>query len=101
MPEMREDQIPLIALFEDSWQQAKVVVLDEDECRLIAGLFQNRLGEDLVHLTIDGPMFRVEHGTREDHVAQWPETLIGGAVVVALLLFFRQPNAAQRVLWFV
>jgi hypothetical protein len=39
----------------------------------------------------------IEHGAREDHVAQRPQAFIGEAIVIAVLLILGKPDAAQCV----
>ena len=52
----------------------------------VAGFLEDGVGEEFVDLTIDGPVLRIEFRPREDLVTEWPESGIGHAVVIAVLL---------------
>ena len=74
-----------------------MVILDEDERRPVPGLLEDRLGEQLVDLAIGLPVAGVEDRPREDDVAERPQSAVGQAVVIALLLLLGQPDPAQGV----
>ena len=78
-------------------QEPEMVVLDEDEGRPVAGLLEDRLGEQLVHLAVGPPVAGVEDRPREDDVAEGPQAAVGQAVIIALLLLLGQPDPAQGV----
>ena len=74
-----------------------MIVLDEDERRLVACFLQDGFGEELIHFAVRLPVARLEDGAREGNMAQGPDAPIGQAVVVALLLLRSEPDTAQRV----
>ena len=97
VPEHRHARVrPL--LFDQPRQQRKVIVLNEHE-RLIGvlHLLQHRFGEHLVHALVLLPVGGAERRTRMGNVAERPEPFVRKAEVVAVLLRFRQPDAAQHV----
>ena len=70
---------------------------------MLGGLdfLQHRIGKLPVRVLIAFPVRRAKDRPRVSDVAQRPETLVRKSVVVAFLFFLGQPDAPQRVLWFV
>ena len=74
-------------------QQGEVVVLDQHDRVVAAGLGDHRVGEALVDRPVGLPVALAEHRPHVRDVAQRPEAFVGEAVVVALLLLLGQPDA--------
>jgi len=75
-----------------------VIILCQKNWRIHVGhLLQNCVGEALVNSLVLQPIFWAKDRARVRDVAERPEALIGEAIVVALVFFFREPHAAQRV----
>ena len=78
-------------------QQREMVVLHQDDRVLALGLGHDRIGEFLVHRAVELPVGFAEDRPHEGDVAERPEALVGGAVIIAVLLLFREPDPAQGV----
>ena len=81
MPELRHDELGIL-LLEHAGQKSEMVVLNEDEGRVAAGLFQNGIGEELIGEPVALPILEAEYRLVESHVAERPEAFIGQPVVV-------------------
>ncbi len=82
---------------DESRKQGKVIVLHQHDRRRAVDLLEHRLGELRVDARVVLPVGRVENGSRVSDMAEGPERAVREAVVVALFLFRRQPDAAERV----
>ena len=78
-------------------QQREVVVLHQHHRVGAARLGHHRVGKALVDGAVGFPVGFAEHRSHMGDMAQRPHALVGEAVVVALLLFGGQPDAAQPV----
>ena len=96
VPEVADDRIGTLPL-DDSGQQRKVIVLHEDDGRRAVDLFEHGVGELRVDARVLLPVGRVEDRPRVSDVTERPQRAVREAVVVALLFFMGQPDAAQRV----
>ena len=96
VPEVADDGIGTPAL-DDSRQQREVIVLHEDDGRRALDLVEHGLGELRVDARILLPVRGVEDGPGVSDMAERPQRAVRKAVVVALLFFMGQPDAAQRV----
>ena len=79
-------------------QQGKVVILHQHHRVVAVRFLDNCIGKALVDLDILLPVAVSEHRPNVGNMAQRPETFVGKAVIVALLLFLRKPDPAQVVL---
>ena len=79
-------------------QQREVVVLHEHHGVIGQGLCHHRIGKALVDRLVGLPVRLAEDRPHVGHVAQRPQPFVGKAVVVALLLFGGEPDAAQPVI---
>jgi hypothetical protein len=96
VPKLRDNQLRVCRL-EHPGEQAEVIVLNEHERRLVAGLREHDVGEQSVHLPISVPVLGAEDRWRERDVAERPQALVRQTVVESLLLFFAQPDPPERV----
>ena len=78
-------------------QQREVVVLHQHHRVGAACLGHHRVGKALVDGAVGFPVGFSEHRSHMSDMAERPHALVGEAVVVALLLFRGQPDAAQPV----
>ena len=78
-------------------QQREVIVLDQHDRPLVAGLLDDDVGELLVHGLVGFPVRGPEQRPGEGDMAERPQAVIGEAEIVALLLLLAQPDPAQRV----
>ena len=85
------------ALAHHARQQREVVVLHQHDRVVGARLVRHHVGEAPVHRLVVLPVGRAEDRPRVRDVAERPQALVGEAVVVALLLLLRQPDAADAV----
>src|SRR6185436_12779658 len=85
------------ALADHARQQREVVILHEDDRVLGARLVDHHVGEALVDVLVVLPVRRAKGRSGVGDVAERPETFVGKAEVVALLLLFRQPYPADAV----
>ena len=74
-----------------------MVVLDEDGGGAAVDFLEDLVGEGLVDLGVGLPVGLVEDGFDEGVVAEGPESFVGDAVVVALLLLVGEPEEFQGV----
>ena len=77
-------------------REREVVVLHEDDRVVGVDLLADRVGEPLVDRLVVLPVLAAEDRPGVGDVAERPEALVGEAVVVALLLLGREPDAAER-----
>ena len=96
VPELSDGEIR-IALLEHTGQKRQMIVLDEHESRVPVCLFQNRLGEDLIRLSIARPVLQTESRPVESDVAKGPQSFIREAVVILILDPLGQPYPAKRI----
>src|ERR1700733_5702076 len=64
---------------------------------LVRHFFYERIGKTRIHFVVVFPVRRAKDGTCMCHVTEWPQTLVGKAVVISLFFFLAEPNAAQCV----
>src|SRR3981081_2583344 len=98
MPEDRDPRVrPL--LFDHPGQQCEVVVLYQDDgSDAIFYFFEQGVGELSVDCLIMIPVVGPKNGAGMSDMAEWPESLVGKSVVIPLLLFLGEPDAAQGIL---
>ena len=96
VPELGDDQIRA-GVLEHARQQREMVVLYEDDRRPIVNLGQHGIGEFRIDVSVVLPIGGVETRPGVGHMAQGPEGLVRGAVIVALLFPLVEPHAAQRI----
>ena len=53
-----------------------MIILNEDERGIVAGLLEDRVGKEAIDLAIRVPVVRGESGAREGDVAERPESRI-------------------------
>ncbi len=75
----------------------EVIVLDQDDGRFARGLLAYGVGKPTVDQAIGTEVACAKHRTHGGLMTQRPQTLVGEAVVVALLLVGIQPDAAQTI----
>ena len=79
-------------------KQREVIVLDEDDGRFGAFHFlEHGVGKVAIHALVIQPILGPKDRARVRDVTERPQTLVGKAFVVALLLRGGEPDAAQRV----
>ncbi len=78
-------------------QQGEVVILHQHDRVVGARFGHHRIGKALIDGDVLLPVAGAEHRPHVGDMAQRPQAFVGKAVVVALLFFCRQPDAAQRV----
>ena len=88
---------PRQALPDQAGGQSEVIVLNEHDRIVGVHLLAEGVGEFLVDGLVVLPIRAPEDRTRMGDVAERPETLVGEAVVVALLLLGREPDPAKDV----
>src|SRR5204862_4148156 len=62
-----------------------------------ARLVHDGVGEAAVHRLVVRPVPGADHGALVRDVTERPEALVGEAVIVALLLLFREPHAPDAI----
>src|SRR5258706_12394595 len=84
--------------FYEPGQQREMVILDKHE-RLLRhfDFFQHDLREFLIYTLIVFPILTAKHGTRVRDMAKRPDSFVREPLIVSLLLFLREPEAAERV----
>ena len=78
-------------------RQREMIVLHQDDRVVGIDFVAHRVGELLVHGAVVAPVVGAERRPRVRHVAQRPQPLVRKPVVVALLLIFVQPHAADVI----
>ncbi len=96
MPE-RDDDCFRQPFANEPRQQREMVVLDQDDRTVGLDLLEYRIGELSVDRPVGLPVACPKHRTRESDMAQRPQAFVGGAEVMALVLFLAQPHAPQRI----
>ncbi len=96
VPEQRDRRLGYF-LADQLRQQSEMEVLDQDHGTVGVRFRRHHLGELGVHLLIGAPIAGAERRPHVGQMAQRPEALIGKSVVITLLLFLRQPDAAQGI----
>src|SRR5579863_3315128 len=74
-----------------------MIVLNENESRIVASFLQYCFGEALVNPAINSPIVRVEGRTCECYMTKWPQAPIRTIQIVAIGLPFREPNATKCI----
>ncbi len=96
VPKVEDDEVRP-RLTEHSRQKSEMVILHEDHGRPSVHLFENGVGKLTIDAAVMFPVGGVETRGSAGDVAQRPQRVVGEAVVIALLLLARQPDAAERI----
>src|SRR5262245_7648319 len=97
MPKNRNSSSGTLRL-DQAGKQGKVIVLNQDECPFRArNLIENGLRKLLIDVFVTLPIRGAKNGTRVSDMAEGPNSFVRETIVVALLIFLREPDAPQRV----
>src|SRR5262245_44614885 len=97
MPKNRNSSSGTLRL-DQAGKQGKVIVLNQDECPFRArNLIENGLRKLLIDVFVTLPIGGAKNGTRVSNMAEGPNSFVREAIVVALLILLRKPDAAQGV----
>src|SRR5215813_2693816 len=94
---MRNDKVRVVVFLENSGQETEVIILNKHESWIPSCLLQHGPSEDFIYLSVYRPIARLKDRPGKHHVAQRPQAFVGQSIVVAVFLFFREPDTPQGI----